>query len=108
MQAASIMLFITFTLARKAIPLPVVIATFIGVTILCCVVGTTLSIYLSTRWTFISGPAVGMFVGLIASCLTLSPSANFSRLMFASFATSTLLIVLSCWQGRFLEQEEYI
>jgi len=105
-QAAIIMLFVVIAVGRQTTAVPVVISTFIVVTIICGIVGTCLSVHLSIRWWWLVGPVTGAFVGLIASALTLSPPNNLLRLGYAAFASSTLLIVLSCWLGRFVPQEE--
>lgn len=107
-QAAVIMLFVTLAVSRQASPIPLVVGTFILVTVFCGMVGTALSILFATRWWMIVGPAVGAAVGLIASALTLSPTNNFPRLMVASIVSSTLLILMSCWLGRSIPQEESI
>lgn len=107
-QAAVIMLFVTLAVSRQASPIPLVVGTFILVTVFCGIVGTALSIHFSTRWWMIVGPAVGAAVGFVASALTLSPTNNFPRLMVASIASSTLLILMSCWLGRSIPQEEFI
>ena len=105
-QAAVIMLFVTMAVSRQTSPVPLAVSTFFWITVFSCVVGTTLSIQFSTRWSMMVGPAVGASVGLIASALTLSPTSNFQRLMYASLVSSTLLILMSCWLGRSLLQEE--
>ena len=46
---------------------------------------------------------IGILVGLL-----LSPTNNFPRLMVASIVSSTLLILMSCWLGRSIPQEEFI
>ncbi len=107
-QAAVIMLFVTLAVSRQTNTIPLVVGTFILVTVFCGMVGTALSIHFSTRWWMIVGPAVGAIVGLVASALTLSPTNNFPRLMVASIASSTLLILMSCWFGRSIPQEESI
>jgi len=105
-QAAVIMLFVTMAVSRQTSPVPLAVSTFFWITLFSCIVGTTLSIQFSTRWSMMVGPAVGASVGLIASALTLSPTSNFQRLMYASLVTSTLLILMSCLLGRSLLQEE--
>lgn len=106
MQAAMVMLFITLSMTRQKATVPIVVATFITVTLLTCLLATLLSLHFAMRgWWFI-GPAVGVAVGLIASSLTLSPIDNFGRLMYTAFAASTVLIVMCVWQGRYLAQEE--
>ena len=128
-QAAVIMLFVTLALSpqdtpdidntaistaisRIAIkgrtPVSLVSRTFLMVTVFASMVGIALSILFSTRWWMIVGPSVGAAVGLIASALTLSPTNNFPRLMVASIVSSTLLILMSCWLGRSIPQEESI
>jgi len=107
-EAAAIMLFITLAWTHKSIPIPLVIATFIGVSIFCCIIGIAVGLQFSNRWWFFSGPLIGLLVGLIASTLTLSPASNFHRLLWDSILSSTLLIALSCWLGRSLPQEESI
>jgi hypothetical protein len=105
-QAAMILVLGTLAFDRIAVPVPVIARTFFLVTVLSCVVGTTLSLYFSMPWWFLFGPLVGVFVGLIASALTLSATSNFYKLMWASIVSSTLLILLCCWLGRYLDQEE--
>jgi len=107
-EAAAIMLFITLAWTRKSIPIPLVVATFIGVTIFCCILGIAVGLHFFNRWWFLSGPLVGLLVGLIASTLTLSPASNFQQLLWDSILSSTLLVALSCWLGRSLPQEESI
>jgi hypothetical protein len=107
-EAAAIMLFITLAWTYKSIPVPVIVATFIGISIFCCLIGTTVGLHFSKPWWNLSGPLVGLLVGLIASALTLSSASNFYRLLWDSILTSTVLVALSCWLGRSLPQEESI
>ncbi len=124
-QAAVIMLFVTLALSpqdtpdidstaisriamKGRTPVSLVSRTFLMVTVFASMVGIALSILFSTRWWMIVGPAVGVAVGLIAYALTLSPTNNFPRLMVASIVSSTLLILMSCWLGRSIPQEESI
>ena len=105
-QAAVVMLFVTMAVSRQTSPIPLVASTFFWITAFSVIVGTALSFQLSTRWAMIVGPAVGATVGLVASALTLSPTSNLQRLIYASLLSSTLLIVSSCLLGRSLLQEE--
>ncbi len=105
-EAAAIMLFITLAWTYKSIPIPVIVATFISICIFCCIIGTAVGLNFSKRWWNLSGPLVGLLVGLIASTLTLSSASNFQRLLWDSILTSTVLVALSCWLGRSLPQEE--
>ncbi len=106
MQAAMIMLFVSLAIGSQKTTTPVVVATFITVTFLSGLVGTLLSLHFAMRWWWVVGPVTGALVGLIVSSLTLSPKDNFGRLMYAAFTSSTFLIVMSVWQGRYLSQEE--
>ena len=107
-EAAMILLFVTIALKRDASPIsmPVVVQTFVGVTLLSCIVGTALSFHFATKLWFLVGPAIGTLVGLVASALTLSSSGNFTKLMWASMVSSTLLVICCCWLGRHMPQDE--
>ncbi|MCY2980492.1 MAG: hypothetical protein NTU79_17660 [Planctomycetota bacterium] len=107
-EAAMILLFVTIALKRDAtpIPMPILVQTFVGVTLLSCIVGTALSFHFATKLWFLVGPAIGTLVGLVASSLTLSSPANFTKLMWASTVSSTLLVICCCWLGRSMPQDE--
>jgi hypothetical protein len=106
MQAATIMLFVSLAMVRQKTTLPVIVMTFISVTLFTCLVAALLGQSFSVRWWWAVGPATGVLVGLIASSLTLSPNDSFGRLMYTALAASTFLIAICVWQGRYLQQEE--
>jgi hypothetical protein len=107
-EAAMLLLLVTIALKRDAvpIPMPILVRTFVGVTLLSCIVGTAVSFHFATHFWFLVGPAIGTLVGLVASALTLSSSENFAKLMWASAVSSTLLVICCCWLGRSMPQDE--
>ncbi len=106
MQAAVIMLLITFAMTRQNATVPFLVGTFIAITLFTCLVAMLLSQHFAMRWWWAIGPATGVATGLLASCLIVSPPENFQRLMVTAFACSTILVVLCVWQGRYLPQVE--
>jgi NAD/NADP transhydrogenase beta subunit len=105
-EAAAVMLFVVLSLSFKAQPIPIIVATFISVTILFSLIGTALGFYFANPWWQLVGPLVGASVGLLTSILTLSPTENFSKLLVVSLGASSVLIALCSWLSRFQSQEE--